>query len=427
MKKNLVFFILFLFSSVLLSCEDRERNNIFDPNNKTKKIDIGFKLTSNDSSITLSWNSPGDVKFKSVNIFRKVQGETESISYATVEKGTTIFVDPEIIYDIKYSYFITINGETEESYPTKILSITPGPGSIWILDTYSWEINKLNYDLSSVSFRKMAAWRPENLTFAKELNLALVTYPQLRDMEIFDLRTGESKTGNDNLGHPFDAAYDSDNKVFWLVDSSGSLYTIDTDDANAQQITQGLSKPVQIDLFNQDLYVLDQGFNKIFIYNTSPQLIDSIFLTPNNEPFNFLKQFRIDKINNNFYFVDGKKGNNILYRYNLINKQITKLYQDSIIYSFDINTTDESIWIIIAKHLNSNLVQLFGSEIRYFDISELERPVDIKVNSQNGNFIITDFKLKENIKVPKVFHFRSDISLIGTFSTYGDPSRVYIE
>jgi len=426
MIKKYTFTILFLILIFLISCEERDRTNIFDPNNKSKTIDIGFGLTTSDSSIILSWNSPRNIIYKSFNIFRAIEGDPEASLYSTVEKGITRFVDSDIIYDKKYSYYLTINGETEESFPTKMVSIIPGPGEIWILDRYLWDINKLNYDLSSIAFRKVAIWRPENLALATELNMALVTYPQFSDLEIFDLTTGDFKAGNRNLGYPYDAVYDKQNKNFWLVDSSGSLYSIDTLKADAQMVTQQLSKPIQIGLYNQNLYILDQGFNKIYIYDTSPQLIDSIISRPDSLSFNFLKKFRIDKINNNIYFVDGKKGDNILYKYNLANRQISELYQDSLIYSFDINPTDETIWIILAKRLNFNLVQLSGNEIRH-DISELERPVDIKVNPINGNFIITDFKSRENIKVPKVFHFRSDVTPIGNFSTYGDPSKVYIE
>ncbi len=427
MTKNTTFYILIIISLVVFSCDERDRNNIFDPNNKNKHIEIGFRLSSEDSTITLFWNPPGNIEYNSINIFRKVQSESETVLYAIVEKGITHFIDTDIIYDREYSYFITISGKTEESYPTKTLSTIPGPGSIWIIDSYLWEIKKLNYDLSSVSLRKATFLQPENLAFSTENDLALVTYPRFRNMELFDVRTGEFKAENTNLGHPFDAVYDSNNNNFWLVDSSGSLYSIDTVDANAQLITQELSNPVQIDIFAQNLYILDQGKNKIFIYDTSPQLIDSIFQKADHSPFIQLKKFRIDKVNSKIYFIDGQNGNTTLYSYNLLDKQLTSLYQDSIISSFDINQTDETIWIIIAKRLNSNLVQLFGNEIRHFNVSELEQPIEIKVNSINGNIVITDFKVSADLEVPNVFHYRSDLSPIGTYSTYGIPSKVYIE
>jgi hypothetical protein len=426
-KQFLIPFSILLI--ILAACKDqgRERDNIFDPKNSTKKIDLGFRLSSQDSSIRLSWNPPTKTNYKSTNIFRIAPGETEATIYAVVEKNTTHFTDTNIIFDAPYSYYLSLNGETEESYPTKKLSITPGPGSIWILDTYLWEINKLNYDLSSTALRKLSAWRPENLSFTKGFKLGLVTYPAFRDLEIFNTKTGEFIAGNSHLERPFDAVYDDALGKFWLVDSTGSLFTIDTSTANAQLFLQDLSKPVQIDLFNQNLFILDQGVNKIYIYDTTPQKADSIYQNTDSLEFAALKQFRLDGLNNNLYFFDGDSGRNILYKYDLLNKSLISIFKANTIYAFDINPIDETIWIIMAKHLNSNLVQLSGNEISKFDISELEKPVDIKILPVNGNLIITDFKSTANINVPKVFHFRTDLSLIGTYTTYGDPYRVYIE
>ncbi|KAA3617336.1 MAG: hypothetical protein D8M58_02870 [Calditrichaeota bacterium] len=426
MRNRFYYFVLLILSIIAYSCEERERNNIFDPANKNKSIDIGLSLSSTDSTIRISWNSPANIKYTSINIFRKTEGEKVARLYATVEKDITLYIDNNIEFDKEYSYYLTINGETEESYPTETETIIPGPYSIWILDTFLAEINKLNYDLSSSIVRKNAFWPPKNMAIAKSLNLALVTYPRFRDMEIFDMTNGEFIAGNRNIERPYDAVYDSGNNKFWLVDSSGSLYTINPDDASEQLVSRSFIKPIQIELFDQNLFIMDQGLHKIFIYDNSSQVQDSIFKTPDDSSFTHLRQFRLDKTNNNIYILDGEARNNTLYKYNMLSKEITNIFQDSIIYSFDVNSVDETIWIIIAKRLNSNLVQLSGETTRHF-ISDLEKPVDIKVNSINGNFVITDFKFKVNIKVPKVFHYRSDLTKIGTFSTYGDPSRIYIE
>jgi hypothetical protein len=426
-KRFLIPFSILVLLFASCKKQGRERDNIFDPKNSTKKIDLGFRLSSQDSSIRLSWNPPTKINYKNTNIFRLAPGETEASVYAIVEKNTTHFTDTNIIFDQRYSYYLSLNGETEESYPTEKLSITPGPASFWVLDTYLWEVNKLNYDLSSSALRKLTAWRPENLAFTNGFKLGLVTYPAFRDLELFNVKTGEFIAGNSHLERPFDAVYDGDLGKFWLVDSTGSLFTIDTSAADAQLFFQDLSQPVQIDLFDQNLFILEQGVNKIFLYDTSPQKVDSIYQTRDSLKFVALKQFKIDKINNNLYFFDGDSGRNVLYKYDLLNKTLTSLFETNTIYGFDVNPVDETIWIIIAKHLNSNLVQLSGNVISKFDISELEQPVDIKILPVNGNFIITDYKSTANINVPKIFHFRADLSLIGTFTTYGDPYRIYIE
>jgi hypothetical protein len=409
----------FLFLIILLSCSERGRDNIFDPQNDRKTIDIGFSVTSQDTLISLFWNSPRDVIYRSFNIYRKADGQAEFELHAVIPKGISIYNDYEIEFDRPYSYYLTINGETEESYPTKTVSITPGPGSVWMLDRYLWEIVKLSYDLSSTAIRKAGAWRPENLELGEKVGL--ITYPTFRYLEIFNTDNGNIIDGNSNLRSPFDAAYDPEHGLFWVVDSIGSLYKIDTSEAGEQLVTQELSKPVQIEYLDKKVYLLDQGYNKIFIFNTTPFLEDSITFTPQNGPFENLKLIRIDSKNKNCYILDGNAGANFLYRYNLLTKEVNTVYSDSLIYSFDINRMDETIWIVSANKVNSELLQLSNNGERLHSVDGFIRPTDVKINPFNGNVVIADFFGQ------KVYHYRPDLTLVGVYSTIGDPSKVYIE
>jgi len=73
------------------------------------------------------------------------------------------------------------------------------------------------------------------------------------------------------------------------------------------------------------------------------------------------------------------------------------------------------------------LMQLSTDGDRLTNISGFSRPIDVKVNKVNGNVVVSDFLLQAAVFAQKVFHYRSDLTLIGTFSTSGDPSKVYIE
>ncbi|MCB0280948.1 MAG: hypothetical protein KDF60_00080 [Calditrichaeota bacterium] len=397
----------------------RERDNIFDPKNKNKTIEIGFGLTSQENYIRLYWSSPHDVIYKSFNIYRKAVGQDSFNLYTTVARGINYFDDRDILFDEKYSYYLSINGETEESYPTQVKSITPGPGNIWMLDRYLWDIVKLSYDLSAVSIRKAGAWRPENMAMSEKIGL--ITYPVFRYLEIFNLENGRTIDGNLNLRSPFDATYDPVHGQFWVVDSTGSIYTIDTVEANEQLVYQDLKKPVQIEYMNNRIFVLDRGFDKLFIFNSTPFLTDSIGSNQTGELFADLKLFRLDETNNKCYLLDGKNGANTLYRYNLNNRQIEPVFRDSLIYTFDVNQKDETIWIVIANKVNSQLLQLSPAGNRLHIIDGLVRPTDIKINPYNENVVVADFYGQT------VYHYRPDFSLVGIYSTIGDPFKVYIQ
>ncbi len=294
-----------------------------------------------------------------------------------------------------------------------------------MLDDYLWEILKLNYDLSSTSLRKVGVWKPENLTFAHEIDRGLITYPLFNYFEIFDLTTGDILYGNQSIIKPFDAVYDDNLDRFWLIDSLGSLYIVDPS-ANEQFAGKIFEKPVQIDMLDDQLIVLDIEVNGIHIYDTSPTQVDFIDQNEAGEKFTRLSLFRVDDINKHIYFLDKATNNNTLYKFNIEKNHLSTIYQDSLIRTFDINKQDESIWMVIANKLNSDLVQLSSTGQRLVSIPGFNIPRDVKVNPYNGNVIVADITDQLNILKAKVFHYRSSTE-IGSFRTYGDPFKVYIE
>jgi len=416
---------LFVISILIISCQERARNNPFDPENDDQYIQIGFSLNSKDTLISLAWNIPHQPNYSSIEIYRKIETDDDFSLLAAVSNSVSNYKDIVNELDIRYSYYLVLIGNGAQSNPTQTKSIVPGPGSIWMLDDYLWEILKLSYDLSSTSLRKVGVWKPENLVFANEIERGLITYPLFNYFEIFDLTTGDILYGNQSIIKPFDAVYDASLDRFWLIDSLGSLYIVDSS-ANEQFAGKFFEKPVQIDILDDLLIVLDKELNRIHIFDTSPRLINFIGQNNDEESFSNLKLFRVDQINKNIYILDKQKNNNSLYKYNLEKDHISKIYQDSLIRTFDINKQNESIWIVIANKLNSDLLQLSSTGERLVSIPGFNIPRDVKINPNNGNVIVADITDQLNLLEHKVFHYRSS-TLIGSFRTYGDPFKVYIE
>ena len=419
------FFCLFFTVILILSCRERDRNNPFDPHNDDEFIELGLSLHSTDSLITLSWNIPLKPDFSSFEIYKKEEGQDDFTLLANISNTVSHYNDIINTLDIRYYYYIKLIGKGVESPPTKTKSIVPGPGSIWMLDDYLWEILKLNYDLSSTALRKVGVWKPENLTFAHEINRGLITYPIFNYYEIFDLSSGNILYGNQAIVRPFDAVYDNGLNRFWLIDSLGSLYIVDST-ANEQFAGKFFKKPVQIDMLDDQLVILDKIMNGIYLFDRSPAQVDFISTNGNDEPFANLDLFRVDQLNKKVYLLDRLKDNNTLYKYNVEKNHLSVVFQDSLIRTFDVNKQDESIWIIIANKLNSELLQLSSTGQRLVSIKGFNLPRDVKVNPYNGNVIVADITDQLNILEQKVFHYRSN-TLIGSFRTYGDPFKVYIE
>lgn len=423
MLKQISFILTIL--CVFISCKERDHSNPFDPENNDSFYNISLSLNSHDTLITLSWIKPEKPYFNSIDIYKKKETDSDFKLLATVSNSISHYTDIVNEFDVRYSYYIKLNGNDVTSKASEIKSIVPGPGTIWVLDNYLWQILRLNYDLSSVSLIKAGYWRPQNLVLAPKINRGLITYPSFDYFEIFDLNNGQSLYGNTSINKPFDAVYDSGLNLFWLIDTLGSLNAIDTT-AYLIHAERLLKKPVQIDILNGELFVLDAARNGIYFFNRSPVQLGFTSKNDQGENFTNLKLFRLDKSNKNLYILDGLPGNNVLYKYNINLKQITRVFQDSLILTFDVNQRDESIWIIIANKLNSELLQLSVNGDRLLRNSDFIYPEDIKVNPYNGNVVLTDMTKPVNIFAQKVFHYKAK-TLIGSFGTYGDPFKVYIE
>ena len=55
---------------LLFSCSDRNRDNIFDPQNTDNKIDLNFTITQAESGFTLKWNLSNYNDIDSIIIYK---------------------------------------------------------------------------------------------------------------------------------------------------------------------------------------------------------------------------------------------------------------------------------------------------------------------------------------------------------------------
>ncbi len=415
-----------MFFFLLLFCQERENSNPFDPDFKDSVLNIDLTLREVNSSVLISWQIPQYPDYISAEIYKSANGMDFSL-LASVAKSINSVVDSNITEEIKNTYFLKLIGNNVESKPTRHFSITTGPGDIWITDSFLAEILHLNYDLENSSVRKSSIWIANDLSIAKSINRGLIIYPRNRQIEIFNTKSGLTRYQNFSIPYPFDAVYDSNLDLFWLIDSSGTLYQVDTT-AIAIPVTSQFLRPVQIDVNENTLIILDSKNNQIHLYNSLFDTTKNISQNALNEDFKNLKLFRLDKIHGSIYFLDAAAGNmSTIYKYQIDSETLTPVITDSLILTFDINSQDESIWIVTSKGLNFELVQLSNSGQRLLSVPKtFIEPRDVKVNPYNGNVIITDFIKEAAVNTDKVFHYKAT-ELVGTFRTYGDPFKVYIE
>ena len=275
--------------------------------------------------------------------------------------------------------------------------------------------------MSSTRLRRFTAWTPENFSIASQIRKGLVTNPRIRYLEIIDLDNGDVTAANSNIERPFDAVYDSGHNSFWLTDSSGNLFKINPQNASEQLIMSDLGNPEQIELFNQELFVLDRKNKSIYIINSvNPSIIDTLNIFSGQQLQN-PDLFRIVYSQNEIFILDKRIDNDIIFKHSFSTNISEIVAQEKNITTFNINPLDFSIWIAAGENESGQIMQLSSGSSRQILLEGLGRITDIKLNPYNNNIVFPD------IYYGIIYHKRINLTDIGSYVTDGSPSKVYIE
>ena len=411
-----------VLSILFISCAERKRTNIFDPSYPKPTIDVGLDAIGSNSSIKLEWSPAEITPVKSILLYKKQQRQTQFSMLAELPANAITYTDTSVRDDTPYEYYLIFRGDDRISAPSATVSAITGPGSIWVLDIYSYEIQHFSYDLKQRDLRILGIWQPQALAIDSANQVGLVTYPDFRTYELLDLASGRSLASSDSKNAPLDGVYNDSQKEFWLLDSTSGLYAISVDDIIGSRVDVRLKHPSQIVKLGLRYYIIDSGGRRIIALDSIGGIQDSITKRPDGSFFENITLLRTDKFNTKLYFREDRQRHSNLYRYDLSNGAVSSVYNDTTIYAFDIDgVVHPSIWIIKPGKLNSSLVQLSLSGLRLQTQDGFTRPTDIRVNPANGNIILTD------AGSGKIYHYRPDLSLIGIFQSDGQPFKVYLE
>ena len=420
-KIKLTGFCFLFIIFILFHCSDRDRSNIFDPSSGIDTLSLNIYVTSADTAITIKWSAPYNVQSIGYNLYRKAEYEEDFRLIASPASNQSEYVDQDISFDVLYQYYLTVQGEDNESPPSQVLKVTPGPVSFIVLDRWDLAIYRLTYDLRHILRTKYTTWRPENLAFDPLNNLVLVTYPQLSYLEIYSQMSGVTELTSSDFTRPFDCIFNTTQNKFWLTDSSGYLYSIDPQTGSSQLIDQNLKQPTQIIQSDQEIYVLENDAAQIISYNTMGErlsVIQQMGDTLLHQPF----YINYAKNSQHLYIIDKVSDENrILYRYSSLTDSAEIFYQNKYINGVQIDLDDNSVWISINNPENSVLMQLSPDGIRLNEVTGFSGIADFKINIESNTIIVADH-VERVVK-----HVRPNSSVIGVFQDVIYPSKVYSE
>jgi len=416
------FLFITCLSFLLLSCIERERSNPFDPENDKEILDRGLRATGYLDYIRLGWYETTNLDFDSTVIYRA----SGSNQYFTIRKvlpvGQTYFNDFVPAIDQKYSYYLKLIGDNTESSPTHIVSATPGPGEIWILDQWNFEALNLSYDLQRIKRSNYGVWIPRDLCFAYNKDQALITYPAYNYFEIFQISEPYNRIlGSDEIKRPYDCIYDLLTNRFWITDSSGSLYRVNSESEQVVNIYDEFTRPTKIVPYRTNtVFVIDEGQKQIHQFNTTGSHVgplEEVGAIRLNNP----QWIDVDNRNGFVYIIDRTESGDVVIKYNPQENTARILFEGSQIRGISVNQNNQSIWIINRIDLNSVIMQLSGDGVRLTELEDYGNPIDVQVNPYNGNIIIID------AADAVVWHIRSDQSIVGSYNESRQPIKVLIE
>ncbi len=421
-KTLLLIGLCFLFSLfILFQCTDRDRNNIFDPSSGIDSLDIRLYITSADSIVTIKWYSPAKIQYIGYNLYRKAENEDDYNLIASFTPDQSEYIDEDVSNDISYKYYLRIVGEDNESPPTKILKVTPGPLSFFVLDYWGYALYKLTYDVQHILSTRYTTWRPENLAFDPSGDLVMITYPQLHYYDIISLYSNSTVLSGTEFNRPYDCIFIPEQYKFWFTDSSGSLYSIDPISETPQIIDQNLIQPTQILQTIHGIFVIDVKAARIIRYNNSGQRQDIIESMGENH---LIRPIYINYASNNaeLYIIDRVSNEDrILYRYSFLSDSAEIIYQNKYINVVQIDQNDNFVWISINDPENSVLMQLSWEGTRLNEITGFSGISDFKFINETNTIIVAD-PVESLVK-----HLRPNSSVIGVFDEAAYPSKVYVE
>ncbi len=408
----------------ILSCSERDKGNPFDVSGD---ISLSLDITSADKRVELTWSSPQVDGYSGFNIYRMAEGYDDSFKRIAMNlsPGTRKYIDDDIQYERTYIYNITISGLDIESSPSENVSISPGPGFIWIVDKWGFQIVKTTYDLQNQIVSYDTDWPPTNMALSKELGVGLVLYLSSNTIEKINLN-GERVGRYNQIKYPMDIVYDQVNSLFWIVDSSGTLYSFDTRIDQISEISQSLSKPTTLSLAadRKLICVTDRGKNEIVQFNQQGNIVQTIS-SINEKKLSDPIRFVIDEVNNKTWLVDRQNEFDYIYIKGAGENEYTLLdsvhYRSELHGDLELNMQEDASWLISYNGQNSAVVQLSATGSRQLELSGYYNPYDIQINPYDETLLVADSG--HSI----VLHYNRDNNLIGQSKNLQFPVKVLVE
>jgi hypothetical protein len=309
-----------------------------------------------------------------------------------------------------------------ESRPSESVKVTPGPGFNWIVDQYSSQIRKTSYDLTyTFVVYNTSPHRPTDMAVSQSLATGVILYTSSSRIEEIDL-SANLKNTYDQIRFPYSIAYDPLGTLFWIVDSSGYLYTLDSQANIIRNISSSLSKPISIDIAASKnlISVVDEGAKEIIQFNRSGALLNRI-TSVNSKSLEGPYRYVIDEMHDRCWMVEGNSNIDYIYTKSLNDTEFFLADSSSNAGDIDVSHSSEHAWYVSFANSESTVLQLSAGGTRQLELAYFYNPYDLHINQYDGSLLIVDSWNG------KVLHYNLSNSLIGKIENLIFPIKVVVQ
>jgi hypothetical protein len=403
------------------SCAEREKQNPFDPNGE---LNLNLNIISRGAEVELIWNQPNLQDYSGFRIYRRREGldSTFTVIETLLPPASRQYSDTQTDYQQRYSYYLTVVGTGVESRPSNTVSIVPGPGNVWIVDKWGYQLVNTTYDVEHVIANFYTNWPATDLAIAPEQQQGLILYNDYGIMEGFNMSALQPLAQIITIAHPFKALYDPAEAVFWVIDSSGYLYRINISTYQVQLVPSILDKPVQISMSGQaeHIDIVDQGLNKIIQFDHNGNYISELGLVQ-NRPLVSPERYAESRDLKYFWLIDDSGAWDFIYNRSGPAADFRKIDSLGTAGDLVIAADSSSCWVANLDNFDSSVLQLSSSGTRQIELKGYYNPYDLEINPYDGTLLVADSGNR------RVVHYDRYHQVLGLNSNLNFPVRVMVE
>jgi len=410
---------LIIFSG--LSCTVREKLNPFDPNGR---LNLNLSIVSTEQDVRLSWDRPNLEGYTGFNIHRRWEGidSTYKIIASNLPPDSRSYTDSYLSYRQHYSYYITLVSEGIESKPSNTVSITPGPGTVWIADKWGYQLLHTTYDVEHMIASYSTNWPPTDLAVARELNTGLILYNEYGYMEGIVLNPLQSRQVIASVAHPFRVVYDPSAASFWVIDSSGYLYQLNASTFQLVPISSTLINPVQISISSQAnrINIVDRRSKKILFFDRNGNYVSEIS-TIQGQALQQPERYAATSNLSRSWIVDRTGNGDLIYTRTASDEDFQCI--DTLADAGDLSLTSDRdlVWIVSFDNLDASIMQLSATGTRPLELRGYYNPYDIEIDRYDQTLLVAD------TGNGRVLHYDNNDQILGRYLNLYYPVKVVVE